>query len=228
VGAPAGGATVGRSRYRGVDQGGYRWLARRAVSRPGAAAREYAHDNTSSGIVSNRAFRSTPRDQSMDARGNSGWSFPSSNTGASRARPPLCTSPNRLFRKHQTARARAARRRVHPDHPGCPLTAAGRSLVEPARQVLRDLTIARECHRRTRTWRGTPDVVAVPALAIDPLSRMVGWYQQPDFRVRARHLVPRWRGAGRLGPACAVRVRHQPVGSFSVPLTAPNCHRGMS
>jgi DNA-binding transcriptional LysR family regulator len=70
---------------------------------------------------------------------------------------------------------------------GVQLTAAGRSLVEPARQVLRDLMIARDCVSDVLGLRaGTLDVVAVPALAIDPLSQMVGRYRQrfPDVRVR--------------------------------------------
>ena len=70
---------------------------------------------------------------------------------------------------------------------GVRLTAAGRSLVEPARQVLRDLSVARESVSAVLGLRGgTLDVVAVPALAVDPLAGMIGRYRQqfPDVRIR--------------------------------------------
>ena len=70
---------------------------------------------------------------------------------------------------------------------GAQLTAAGRSLVNPARQVLRDLMIARENVSDVLGLRGgTLDIVAVPALATAPLARMVGLYRRkfPDVKVR--------------------------------------------
>ena len=70
---------------------------------------------------------------------------------------------------------------------GVELTSAGRSLVEPARQVIRDLAVARESVSAVLGLRGgTLDVVAVPALAMCPLAGMVGRYRRryPDVRVR--------------------------------------------
>ena len=49
------------------------------------------------------------------------------------------------------------------------LTAAGEALLEPARQVLRDAATARSAVAAVRGLvAGRLDVVALPALAVDP------------------------------------------------------------
>ncbi|GLB69498.1 LysR family transcriptional regulator [Arthrobacter mangrovi] len=66
-------------------------------------------------------------------------------------------------------------------------TAAGEALIEPARQVLRDLSVALESVGHVLGLRGgTLDIVSVPALAIDPLASFVGSYRRsfPDVQVR--------------------------------------------
>lgn len=66
-------------------------------------------------------------------------------------------------------------------------TTAGEALVGPARQVLRDLTIARENVGHVLGLRGgTLDIISVPALAIDPLASFVGSYRKlyPDVQIR--------------------------------------------
>ena len=74
---------------------------------------------------------------------------------------------------------------------GVQLTSAGRSLVEPARQVLRDLSVARASVRAVLGLRGgSLDVVAVPALATDPLASMVGRYRRRFPEVRLRVVDP--------------------------------------
>jgi DNA-binding transcriptional LysR family regulator len=74
---------------------------------------------------------------------------------------------------------------------GVQLTAAGRSLVEPAQQVLRDLTVARESVRDVLGLRGgTLDIVAVPAMAINPLAPLIGRYRERFPEVLIRVLDP--------------------------------------
>ncbi len=70
---------------------------------------------------------------------------------------------------------------------GLVLTAAGAALVEPARQVLRDVAVVRDSARAVGGLdSGSLDLVALPTLAADPLAPLVG-----AFRVRYPNVVVR-------------------------------------
>ncbi|HWS51612.1 MAG TPA: LysR family transcriptional regulator [Microbacterium sp.] len=69
---------------------------------------------------------------------------------------------------------------------GVSLTAAGHSLVEPARQMLRDLVVAKESVADVLGLKGgNLHIAAVPALAVDPLAPMLGAYRRryPDVKL---------------------------------------------
>ncbi|MGK5532042.1 LysR family transcriptional regulator [Streptomyces sp. URMC 129] len=70
---------------------------------------------------------------------------------------------------------------------GMVLTSAGHSLVGPARRILRDVVAAEG------TWvdaagrpRGRLDIVAMPALSVDPVARLVGAFRQEFPQVSVR------------------------------------------
>lgn len=70
---------------------------------------------------------------------------------------------------------------------GVRLTAVGTALLEPARQILRDLSVARESVGQVLGLKGgTLDIVSVPALAIEPLASLIGLYrkQYPEVLIR--------------------------------------------
>lgn len=72
---------------------------------------------------------------------------------------------------------------------GTELTAAGESLVEPARQIARDLVTASASVREVlELSAGRLDIVAQTTLAVDPLAHMVGRYlaQHPKVALRVR------------------------------------------
>ncbi|GAB2733322.1 LysR substrate-binding domain-containing protein [Salinifilum aidingensis] len=68
-------------------------------------------------------------------------------------------------------------------------TAAGEALLEPARQVMRDMRTAGESVRRVvGLSAGRLDIVAQTTLAVDPLADLVGRFlrQHPEVRVQVR------------------------------------------
>src|SRR6478735_3313424 len=68
------------------------------------------------------------------------------------------------------------------------LTAAGQAVLEPARQVLRDLRVLRTSVAAVAGLdAGSLEVVALPTLAIDPLARLIGAFRRahPNVTVRA-------------------------------------------
>lgn len=70
---------------------------------------------------------------------------------------------------------------------GVRLTAAGEALLEPARQILRDFTVAEDSVARVGELAlGTLDVAAIPTL-VQPLAELVGAFHRrhPDVVVRA-------------------------------------------
>lgn len=70
---------------------------------------------------------------------------------------------------------------------GVALTSAGDALVEPARQVMRDLSTASASVRQVLGLSaGRLDVVAQTTLAVDPLAELIGGFlrENPDVAVR--------------------------------------------
>lgn len=70
---------------------------------------------------------------------------------------------------------------------GVRLTPAGEALLEPGRQVMRDLTTARDSVRQVLGLSGGRlDIVAQTTLAVDPLARLLGEFlrHQPQVDVR--------------------------------------------
>jgi len=70
---------------------------------------------------------------------------------------------------------------------GVRLTAAGEALLEPARQILRDFTVAEDSVARVGALAGgTLDVAAIPTL-VQPLAELVGEFRRehPEVVVRA-------------------------------------------
>jgi DNA-binding transcriptional LysR family regulator len=70
---------------------------------------------------------------------------------------------------------------------GVRLTAAGEALLEPARQILRDFTVAEDSVARVGALAGgTLDVAAIPTL-VQPLAELVGVFRRdhPEVVVRA-------------------------------------------
>ncbi|MHA6798452.1 LysR family transcriptional regulator [Bounagaea algeriensis] len=68
-------------------------------------------------------------------------------------------------------------------------TAAGEALLEPARQVMRDMRTAGDSVRRVvGLAAGRLDIVSQTTLAVDPLAGLVGSFlrQHPDVRVQVR------------------------------------------
>lgn len=73
------------------------------------------------------------------------------------------------------------------------LTAAGRALLEPARQILRDHRVALEAVRAVRGLAaGTLDLAVIPTLAAHPLAGLIGRFvaHHPGVRVQVRDLEP--------------------------------------
>jgi DNA-binding transcriptional LysR family regulator len=103
---------------------------------------------------------------------------------------------------------------------GVVLTAAGRELIGPARQVLRDLRAARETMDSVRgVQRGTVELVTMPSPGIEPLGTLTRVLTRrfPGLTVDA--------GAAFTAEEVVVQVRHGArelglVGT-SVPITAP-------
>lgn len=70
---------------------------------------------------------------------------------------------------------------------GMVLTPAGNALIGPARQLLRDLAVARDAvGRHVGRVSGTLDIVTTPALSADPVAALVGAFRgsQPQVTVR--------------------------------------------
>lgn len=115
------------------------------------------------------------------------------------------------------------------------LTAAGEAFLGPARQVLRAATAARQAAADVAALgAGRLDLVALPTLAVDPLSGLVGRFRvahpsitvrisAPDLRVAVIEQVR--RGDAELGLAEVGRIDGgldvQPVASHEVVLVAP-------
>jgi DNA-binding transcriptional LysR family regulator len=72
---------------------------------------------------------------------------------------------------------------------GIRLTAAGRQLVGPARQVLRAMDEARDAVARVSELRaGTLELASLPTLAVDPMAALIGRFREryPGVRVQVR------------------------------------------
>lgn len=70
---------------------------------------------------------------------------------------------------------------------GVVLTAAGKALMEPARQVMRDLSTATDSVREVLGLAGGRlDIVAQTTLAVDPLAELVGAYLREHPKVAVR------------------------------------------
>ncbi|WP_258342343.1 LysR family transcriptional regulator [Saccharopolyspora gregorii] len=87
---------------------------------------------------------------------------------------------------------------------GVRLTAAGEALLEPARQVMRDLSTAQDSVRQVLGLAsGRLDIVAQTTLAVDPLARLIGeflrHYPQVDVRVFDQELGKTATGSVRAG-----------------------------
>jgi DNA-binding transcriptional LysR family regulator len=71
------------------------------------------------------------------------------------------------------------------------LTSAGEAFLEPARQLLRDVTTARDAVREvTENAGGQLDIVALPTLAVDPLADLIGRFRQRHPNVTVRLVEP--------------------------------------
>lgn len=74
---------------------------------------------------------------------------------------------------------------------GVRLTQAGEALLEPARQVMRDLSTAQESVRQVLgLTAGRLDIVAQTTLAVDPLARLLGDFLRSHPKVDVRVLDP--------------------------------------
>ena len=74
---------------------------------------------------------------------------------------------------------------------GVSLTAAGEALVEPARQMQRDLAVARESVGDVLGLKGgNLHIATVPALAVDPLAPMLGAFRRRHPEVTLRIIDP--------------------------------------
>jgi DNA-binding transcriptional LysR family regulator len=98
------------------------------------------------------------------------------------AQPSLSQAIRNLERELDTLLFHRIGRRIE-------LTEAGRALIAPARQVLRDMETARatvESVKRLRT--GRLEIASMPSPAVHPLSAMIGAYQQrhPAMQVDVR------------------------------------------
>ncbi|MFR9729373.1 LysR family transcriptional regulator [Saccharopolyspora sp. MS10] len=87
---------------------------------------------------------------------------------------------------------------------GVRLTPAGEALLEPARQVVRDLSTARDSVRQVLgLTAGRLDIVAQTTLAVDPLARLIGdflrHHPQVDVRVVDQELGRTATGSVRTG-----------------------------
>ncbi|MFM9607416.1 LysR family transcriptional regulator [Streptomyces niveiscabiei] len=84
---------------------------------------------------------------------------------------------------------------------GVALTAAGQALVQPARQVLRDLSTARSLVREVLGLSGGRlDIVSQTTLSVDPLAGMLGRFHRAHPKVAVRVVDPEQ------GPAVAHMV----------------------
>ncbi|MEU9211019.1 LysR family transcriptional regulator [Streptomyces sp. NPDC048415] len=98
---------------------------------------------------------------------------------------------------------------------GMVLSSAGHSMVGPARRILRDVVAAEgalvdAAGRR----RGRLDIVAMPALSVDPVARLVGAFRQefPKVHVRIGHLRDEAAGASLIrDDHCEIVVCHLPT-----------------
>jgi DNA-binding transcriptional LysR family regulator len=98
---------------------------------------------------------------------------------------------------------------------GMVLSSAGHSMVGPARRILRDVVAAEgalvdAAGRR----RGRLDIVAMPALSVDPVARLVGAFRQefPKVHVRIGHLREEAAGASLIrDDHCEIVVCHLPT-----------------
>jgi DNA-binding transcriptional LysR family regulator len=74
---------------------------------------------------------------------------------------------------------------------GVALTSAGEALVEPARQVMRDLSTAADSVRQVLgLTAGRLDIVAQTTLAVDPLAELVGAFLREHPKVAVRIADP--------------------------------------
>lgn len=98
------------------------------------------------------------------------------------AQPSLSQSIRNLERELGTLLFHRIGRRLE-------LSEAGRAMIEPARQVIRDLETARATVQSVTGLRtGRLEIAAMPSPAVQPLSRLVGEYlrRYPAMRVEVR------------------------------------------
>ncbi len=97
-------------------------------------------------------------------------------------------------------------------------TAAGTAFIEPARQLLRDRTVLRASVAAViGLTAGRLDLVALPTLAIDPLSRLVGAFRHAHPRIAVHIEQPE----DATSVATGVRSGQSEVGVAELPLTGP-------
>lgn len=109
---------------------------------------------------------------------------------------------------------------------GVQLTAAGEALIDSARRALRDMEIARSSvHAVAGMASGRLDLVSLPALALDPLARVIGAFRASYPGIQVRLLQPEEgaevrkairTGAGELGLTATSPKPHEDLASHLV------------